>query len=64
MTDQLIKVLSPASCKSSIRAMPTIPLLNQQDLQALVPGDLIPERQANVTIEDIAAAYTPPPNIS
>ena len=48
-----------------LRAMPTTPFLNQQDLQAFVasPDELIPERQANLTIEDIAAAYAPLPNI-
>ena len=46
-------------------AIPTTPFLNQQDLQAFVasPDEVIPERQANLTIEHIAAAYAPPPNI-
>ena len=41
--------------------MPSIPFLNQQDLQHFVaPQDeYIPERQANLTIEEIAAAYAP-----
>jgi len=37
--------------------MPSIPFLNQQDLQHFVaPPD---ERQANLTIKEIATAYTP-----
>jgi len=42
--------------------MPSIPSLNQQDLQHFVvpPDEYIPERQANLTIKEIAAAYAPP----
>jgi len=46
-------------------AMPTIPFLDQQDLQAFVapPDEYIPELQANLTIQAIAAAYAPPHNV-
>jgi len=42
--------------------MPSIPFLNQQDLQHFVapPDEYIPEHQANLTIGEIAAAYAPP----
>jgi len=53
------------SIRVQFLAIPTILFLDQQDLQAFVapPNEYIPERQANLTIEDIPAAYTPPPNI-
>ena len=46
--------------------MATIPFLDQQDLQDVVapPDEYIPDRQVKLTIEDIAPAYVPPPNIS
>lgn len=49
---------------SSATSHNAIPLLNQQDLQAFVapPDEYILEHQANLTIEDIAAAYAPQPH--
>jgi len=42
--------------------MPSIPFLNQQDLQHYLapPDEYIPEHQAKITIEEISAAYAPP----
>ena len=42
--------------------MPAILFLDQQDLQRFVisPEEYIPERQANLSLEEIAAAYSPP----
>ena len=42
-----------------LRAMPAIPFL---DLQRFVipPEEYIPERQANLSLEEIASAYSPP----
>ena len=54
------------SIRVQLRAMPSIPFLNQQDLQYFVtpPDEYIPERHANLTIEEIAAAYAPPAPIN
>ena len=43
--------------------MPTTPFLNQHDLQAFVASPMSLFQSAKPTIEDIAAAYAPPPNI-
>jgi len=49
------------SIRVQLRAMPSIPFLKQQDLQHFVapPDEYIPELHANLTIEEIAAAYAP-----
>jgi len=45
-----------------LRAVPSVPFVNQQDLRDSVarPDEYIPECQTILTIEEIAAAYSPP----
>ena len=56
------------SIRVQLRTMPAILFLDQQDLQCFVisPEEYIPERQPNLCLEEIAAAYSPlvdhPPN--
>jgi len=49
------------SIRVPLRAIPSVPFLNQQDIRDfIVPRDeYIPERQTRLTIEEIAAAYSP-----
>jgi len=49
-----------------LRAIPSVPFLNLQDLRDFVaPSDeYIPERQTNLSIEEIVAAYSPPSNLA
>ncbi|KAF8418278.1 hypothetical protein EV426DRAFT_700473 [Tirmania nivea] len=53
------------SIRVQLHAIPSVPFLNQQDLQDFVasPEEYIPERQTNLTIEEIAAAYTAPSDL-
>jgi len=48
-----------------LHAIPSVPFLNQQGLRDFVasPEEYIPERQANLTIEEIAAAYSAPSDL-
>ena len=48
-----------------LRAIPSVHFLNQQDLRGFVapPNEYIQERQTNLTIEEIAAAYSPASNL-
>ena len=45
------------------RSTPSVPFLDQHDIRNFVapPDEYIPQRQANLTIEDIAAAYAHAP---
>ena len=50
------------SIRVQLRAIPSIPFLNQRYLQHFVnpPDEYIPERQANLTIKEIVETYAPP----
>jgi len=50
------------SIRVQLYAIRSLPFLNQQDLPDFIapPEEYIPERQANLTVEEIAAAYSAP----
>jgi len=53
------------SIRVQLHAIPSVPFPNQQDLRDFVapPEEYVPERQANLTIEEIAAAYSAPSDL-
>jgi len=53
------------SIRVQLHAIPSVPFLNQQDLRDFVasPEEYIPERQANLTIVEIGAAYSAPSDL-
>ena len=53
------------SIRVQLHAIPSVPFPNQQDLRDFVapPEEYVPERQANLTIEEIAAAYSVPSDL-
>ena len=53
------------SIRVPLHAISSVPFLNQQDLRDFVasPEEYIPERQANLTIEEIAAASSAPSDL-
>jgi len=61
----IMSLVKSESIRVQLHAIPPVPFFNQQDLRDFVapPEEYIPECQANLTIEEIAAVYSAPSDL-